>query len=78
MAPSNFPDYKHITLADMKSYIEENAPQDKAWFKSVAFNAKGKYQHLSAVSEFCKRYMPEIIPKAKPKEPNKSKFLEDW
>lgn len=88
-------DYKKITLEDMKNYIEQNAPQDKEWFKSVAIRpkkvkAKNKktkeviekevitYDHFKAREEFCKRYMPEIIPVAKKKEPNKSDILANW
>ena len=55
-----------------------NHPEDKAWFKSVAYNAKGKYQHLTAVRKFAERYMEDIIPKAKPKVPKKSDVLKDW
>ena len=45
---------------EILNYSEENAPKDKAWFKSVAF-VNGKYNHLRAKKEFCLRYMPEII-----------------
>lgn len=68
-------DYKKLTLAEMMDYISDNAPEDKAWFKSIALNEEGKYQHLVAKREFCKRYMPEIIPVPKPK---KSDILADW
>lgn len=70
--------YRKIKLDDMIEYIETNAPQDKTWFKSIAFDEKGKYQHLKAVKEFCDRYMPDIVPKGKPKAPNKSEKLKDW
>lgn len=74
-------DYKKITLSDMKNYIEQNAPQDKDWFKSVAIkkvNGKEVYSHFIAREEFCKRYMPEIIPVAKKKEPTKAEILANW
>lgn len=79
-------DYKTITLEDMVTYIEENAPQDKAWFKQEAFvktvNKKektiSKYNHLKAKRAFCQRYMPEIIPVAKEKPINKSSIIENW
>lgn len=77
MASKKF-EFKKITLQDMKEYIEENAPQDKAWFKKEAFDDKGKYQHLVAVRAFCDRYMPDIIPVAKPKAPKVSEILKDW
>lgn len=71
-------DFKKITLDDMMDYITTNAPKDKAWFKSVAIDASGKYQHLIAVRAFCAKYMPEIIPVAKEKVPNKSDKLANW
>ena len=36
-------DFKKITLEDMMDYITTNAPKDKAWFKSVAIDANGKF-----------------------------------
>ena len=35
-------DFKHIDTAFMREYIEKNAPQDKAWFKSVAYDMRKK------------------------------------
>lgn len=32
--------FKTITLPMMMEYIEKNAPADKAWFKSVAFDMR--------------------------------------
>lgn len=75
---NNLPEFRKIKLDYMTAYIEANAPQDKAWFKSIAFDASGKYQHLTAVREFCKRYMPQVIPVAKPKKPKASDLLKDW
>lgn len=82
--------YKTLTFEEMKEYIEKNAPQDKAWFKGVAFgnrvikdndgNAKktiNVYSHLKAKKAFCERYMPEIVPVAKEKT-SVTKILEDW
>lgn len=57
-------EYKKITLDKMMAYIEKEHPEDKKWFKGIALK-DGKYQHLHAVREFCKRYMPEIIPEHK-------------
>lgn len=111
--------YKTLTLEQMKKYIEENAPQDKAWFKSVAFETRKKKQAvkqfdadgkpvmkeskkkkgtqyqatkmvvvengsekpvlnlLKAKKAFCKRYMPNILPKAK-KKSIAEEILENW
>ena len=71
-------DFKKITAQYMKEYIEKNAPEDKAWFKSIAFDSNNKYQHLIAKRKFAEKYMPEIIPIAKPKEPKKSEMFKDW
>ena len=79
-------DYNKITLGDMVQYIEEKHPEDKNWFKKSAFVTKeskeGKktqvYNHLKAKRAFCQKYMPEIIPVAKPKEPKKSDLLANW
>lgn len=70
--------YNTMKCEDMVKYIEENKPNDKAWFKSVAFDSKGKYSHFKARKAFCERYMPEIIPVAKPKAPKASAILANW
>lgn len=70
--------FKKITAEDMKEYIDKNAPADKAWFKSVAFDENGKYQHLIAVRAFCDRYMPDIVPKAKEKKAPASDIFANW
>ena len=46
MAQKKVYDYKKITMEDMKAYIEENAPQDKEWFKSVAIGTKKAYRRV--------------------------------
>lgn len=69
--------YKQLTTEQMKEYIEKNAPADKAWFKSVAFDENGKYQHLIAKKAFAERYMPEIVPVAKAVV-KKSDMFADW
>lgn len=71
-------DYKKITAQDIFDYISENAPEDKKWFKSVAYDENGKYQHLVAKKAFAERYMPEIIPVAKEKKTNASDLFKDW
>ena len=78
--------YRKITLDEMVEFIEENYPEDKAWFKSIAFvdvkNKNGKkdkrYVHLNAVREFCNRYAPELIPQAKPKKMTAKEKLMNW
>lgn len=83
--------FNTLTFEEMKEYIEKNAPKDKAWFKQHAMGKreiKDKdgnvkkvievYSHLKAKRAFCERYMPEIIPIAKPKKENKTKILENW
>lgn len=89
------PEWNKITFEYMKKYIEDNAPQDKSWFKSVAmvttevkekdketkeekYVEKQVYDHFKAREAFCKRYMPEIIPVAKPKNPTKAELLANW
>ena len=71
-----FENFKKISLDDMITYIEENAPNDKAWFKSIAFDENGKYQHLVAVRKFCEKYMPGVIPT--PKKKNAKDKLAKW
>lgn len=57
--------YRTITFADMKDYIEKNAPNDKEWFKSVAI-VNGVYNRAAAVREFQNRYkLPELMTKKK-------------
>ena len=79
--------FKTMTLEQMAEYIEEKAPQDKGWFKSIAYidketkeGTKKVYSHLKAKREFCKSYIPEILPVAKePKKETRAKdILENW
>lgn len=70
-------EYKKITAVDIFNYIEKNAPDDKEWFKSIAFDENGKYQHLIAKRAFAEKYMPEIIPVAQEKTPA-SDIFKDW
>lgn len=71
-------EFKKITLDDMMNYIDEHAPNDKAWFKSIAIGSDGKYHHLETVRAFCNKYMPEIIPVAKPKGETPTDRLKKW
>ena len=83
MAKFKADNFKSITLDMMCDYIEENAPEDKEWFKKVCYQTKDgkkteKYNHLNATREFCKKYAPELIPVAKEKKEPVSKRLENW
>lgn len=69
--------FRTIKLEDMMEYIEQNAKEDKDWFKSVAIDENGKYQHLVAVRAFASKYMPHIMPVAK-KKVKKSDLLANW
>jgi hypothetical protein len=73
--------YKKITLQYMMKYIDENAPEDKDWFKGVAMteNEDGEmvYNHLVAKKEFCKKYMPDAIPEKTVKK-TKADILNEW
>ena len=76
-------DYKKITLDEMMDFIEANYPNDKAWFKGVAFQDKDgnpveKYNHLNAVRQFCKKYAPELLPVAKEKKVAPTTRLANW
>lgn len=42
-------DFKHIDTKFMKEYIETNAPQDKAWFKSVAYDLRKKKKAIDKI-----------------------------
>lgn len=75
--------FKKITLDDMCDFIEKNYPEEKAWFKEVAYKDKegkpvAKYNHLNAVREFCKKFAPELLPVAKEKKTPATKRLENW
>lgn len=75
--------FKKILFDDMYNFIDANHPEDKAWFKQVAFQDKNgnkvdKYNHLNAKMQFCKKYAPELIPVAKEKKVPVTKKLENW
>lgn len=78
--------FKKISIDEMKAFIEENYPDDKAWFKSIAFETITKedgktiqrYNHLKAKKAFCERYNPDLIPVAKPKKPTAKDLFQDW
>ena len=76
-------DYKKITLDEMLDFIEANCPNDKAWFKEVAYqdkdgNSVEKYNHLNAVRQFCKKYASDLLPVAKEKKPAPTERLKNW
>ena len=77
MAKFQAESFKKISFEDMASFIEENYPKDKAWFKSVVFETE-KYNHLKTVRKFCEKYAPELLPKAKEKKPSVKDRLKDW
>lgn len=75
--------FKKITFDEMADFIEKNYPEDKAWFKEVAFQDKNgnetkKYNHLNAKIKFCEKYAPSLIPVAKEKKEPVTKRLADW
>ena len=75
--------FKKITLDAMADYIEAYYPDDKAWFKQVAFqdkdgNAVEKYNHLNAARKFCEKYAPDLLPDAKEKSIPANERLKDW
>ena len=75
--------FKKITFEEMAEFIENNHPEDKAWFKKVAFQNKDgeevtKYNHLNAKLRFCEKYAPSLIPVAKEKKEPITKRLENW
>ena len=75
--------FKKITFEEMADFIEKNYPEDKAWFKEVAFQGKNgetlkKYNHLNAKLRFCEKYAPNLVPKAKEKKEPITKRLENW
>lgn len=75
--------YKKISLDMMIDYIEAHYPEDKQWFKKIAYKDKdgndtGKYNHLNAVRKFCERYAPELIPVAKEKKVPPTERLKNW
>lgn len=70
-------EYKTITTEFMANYIANNHPEDKKWFKEIAFDDNGKYQHLIAKKAFCEKYMPDLIPTKKDKK-KASDIFEEW
>lgn len=65
-------DFKHIDTPFMREYIETNAPQDKAWFKSVAYDMRKKKKAIDKVDKDGK----PVYKQAKDKHGN-FKFNED-
>ena len=82
-----FKDTNKITFEQMVNFITENHPEDKAWFKTVAYqkadgtesknkNGKPKYNHLNAKRKFCERY--GIVEAKKTITSLTRSVLEDW
>lgn len=73
--------FNKLKIADLKAYIEANAPQDKAEFVANAYRTtdKGKkaYSHIRAKRWFCARYCPDILPKKKKISASDDAFS-DW
>lgn len=65
-------DFKHIDTPFMREYIETNAPQDKAWFKGVAYDMRKKKKAIDKIDKDGK----PIYKQAKDKYGN-FKFNED-
>lgn len=79
--------YDKMSVKDMKEYIENNCPNEKEWFKKVAFteklNKKGEMEqvyigHFKLRKIFCTKFMPEIIPVAKVKKEKMSDLIKYW
>lgn len=62
--------YKTMTIDDIIDWCKENGKKD--WLKAFAApDKKGKKPTFFQIRKaFCTKFMPEIIPTAKPKEPN--------
>ena len=84
-------DYKKVSFDEMREFIESYHPEDKAWFKKVAFSKnddtpntdkKGnlKYNHLNAKRKFYIRYFKDELPVAEQKKEPVNVFekLKDW
>ena len=57
-------DYKTMTIDDIIEYCQKNGEVE--WLKGVAQKPATYFQIKKA---FCLKFMPEIMPKAKPKKP---------
>ena len=69
--------FKKITFDNMVDYIEQSAPNDKAWFKEL-IDSQPKYNHLKTVRAFCEKYNPSLIPVAKAPKAKKTDRIANW
>lgn len=72
--------FKKIKLEEMIEFIDKNYPEDKEWFKTIAYQDKkgnkiDNYNHLNAVRQFCIKYAPELI---KSKKSSASDLFKNW
>lgn len=69
---AKFIDFKKARANDLIDYIENNAPQDKAWFKQVAFDSRKKKTAIKQVDDNGEPIMYQV--KKKNGEPKLDKF----
>ena len=74
-------DYKKMNLDDIIEYCQDN--NQIKWLKEIAKNAykteEGEYRDITFIElklAFCKKFMPEIMPVAKPKQPTMIQRIE--
>lgn len=75
--------FKKIELSEMADFIEQNYPEDKEWFVTIAYQDKDgndtdRYNHLRAVRKFCEKYAPDLIPQKREKEPPATDRILAW
>lgn len=77
-------EFKTLSTEDMIEYISKNAPKERAWFLTKAYETKETkegtkkvYNHLKAKRAFCEKFMPELLPVKKARV-KATKTLEDW
>jgi len=73
---------KELTPEFMMEYIDRKDPSFKAEFKKAALrknkNGEERYNAAAARYAFCRRFVPELIPKKKEKKPTKTEMLKKW
>lgn len=73
---------KDLTPEFMIDYINKNAPDFKEEFKKSALkvnkNGEERYNSASARHAFCKKFMPDLLPKKKEKKPTATKLFKEW
>jgi hypothetical protein len=74
---------KEINQKYIGEYVSEQGQAAIDWLnelleKEVPANKKGERRQISFIevrNEFVRKYMPEIMPKAKPKEPSMKEYF---